>query len=627
MSMTLPPLCPSEPPRVLGAPALHTESELLALGQSVDGTLWSVEEPGLLRQWQLASRREVAQHPLDELATVWAFNWAGRLVASGSDEVAIWEVYSGEQLASWPTSEGQWVTALAFQPGVAVLAIGHDDGLLQVYHWNDRRVLHEWENIQGGVSAVAFSPDRQHLAAAGEDRLIRLFDLTTGQLVRTLQSHTDRIPALVWHPDGKRLFSAGWDTTVRVWDVTTGEPLILLNNHRGQVHAIALSADGNLIAAADAANTVHIWDTARYREVAVLQTTAGEVTCLCFTPDDDRGNRRPAVLAYGGVDRVIHLWDARQGNEVGRDTEALLHRTQVALDATGTRLYSLSGGISLRAFNIESGETVQIMEHATHLHTFALGPTGQLALSLPEEMAGERRSLAIVDAQGNEQVRCEGQKGPITALAFRPDGQMLASGGIESSDVWLWNLPGGTVEVILPDAVAFCSVETLAWRPTGLRGTAELAVGGIDHLATGERDGEVGIWDLATRTCRHRLPGGATAIAYSPDGRWLAVAHLRHGITIYDADNFDVRATLSGHADTIGAVAFTPDGTRLVSASEDRTLRLWDVARGEQLGAWELDNRLRALAIDPEGRFVYTGNLNTSCYQIELENLTAAVAP
>ena len=617
MAMTLPPLCPSEPPRVLGAPALYTQSELLALGQSVDGTLWSVEEPGLLRQWHLANRRQVAQHSLDELATVWAFNWAGRLLASGSDEVSIWEVYSGDQLANWSTPEGQWVTALAFQPGVAVLAVGHEDGLVQLYQWNEQRLLQEWDGIQGGVSALAFSLDRKYLAVAGEDRQIRIYDLQSRQLQRLLQGHTDRIPALLWHPDGRRLFSAGWDTTVRVWEVTNEDPLILLNNHRGQVHAIALSADGNLIAAADAANTVHIWDTRRYCEVAVLQTMAGEVTCLCYTPDDDQGNRRPAVLAYGGVDRVIHLWDSRQGNEVGRDTEALLYRTQVALDRTGKQLYSLASGVSLRAFDLESGETVQTFEHTSRLHAFALSSTGWLALGLPEEIAGVRRSLRIVDTQGKEVVRCDGQKGPITALAFRPDGRMLAAGGIESSDVWLWNLPDGTVEVILPDAVSFCSVESLAWRPDG----TELAVAGIDHLATSKHDGEVGIWDVTKRICRQRLAGGATALAYSPQGHLLAVAHLNHAITLYDTQSFRALTTLNGHSDSIGALAFTPEGRRLVSASADRTLRVWDVTSGEQLGAWELDNRLQALAIDAEGRFVYTGNLNTSCYQIALEDV------
>jgi WD40 repeat protein len=623
MSTTLPPLSPSEPPRVLGAPTLHTESELLALGQAVDGTLWSVEDPGLLRQWQLASRRELAQHPLDELATVWAFNWAGRLVASGSDEVGIWEVYSGEQLAAWDSPNGQWVTALAFQPGVAVLAVGYDDGLVQVWQWNERKLLHEWSGHNGGVSALAFSREQKYLAVAGEDRVIRLYDLEQSKCVRKIEGHPDRIPALAWHPDGNRLFSAGWDTTVRVWDANTGEPIILLNNHRGQVHAIALSADGNLIAAADAACSVHVWDTVHYREVAILRESAGEVTCLCFPPEDDQGNRKPAVLAYGGADRVIYLWDSRQSSEVGRDTDALMHRTVLALNEAGTRLYSLAPGLCLRELDVDSGDTVSSFDAYPQLHTFALSPKGQLALACSEERTGERRSLRLVDAQGRETAVCEGQKGPVTALAFAPSGQWLASGGIESSDVWVWQLPGGATEVILPDAVAFCSVEALAWHPDSTR----LAITGIDHLATSKRDGEWAIWDVTARQCLKRFPGGATSIAFSPDGRWLAVANLRHEVSIYEVSSWEMKRELKGHRDTVGSLQFTPDSERLLSASEDRTLRLWDVITGDQLGAWELDNRLYALAMAPDGRFVYTGNGNTSCYQIELENLTAPVAP
>ena len=127
-STAFPPLSPSEPPRVFGAPTLHTENDLLALGISAEGSLWSVEEPGLLRQWSLGTRRQLSTRTLDELATVWTFNWAGRLLASASDEVAVWEVSSGEQLAGWAALS--WVTALAFQPGAPLLATGHDDGLL-----------------------------------------------------------------------------------------------------------------------------------------------------------------------------------------------------------------------------------------------------------------------------------------------------------------------------------------------------------------------------------------------------------------------------------------------------------------------------------------------------------------
>src|SRR3954454_10016651 len=180
MSKTgFPPLSPSEPPRVFGAPTLHTEADLLALGIAADGSLWSVEDPGLLRQWSLATRRQVNQWQLDEDATVWAFNWAGRLLASGRNEGAVCELSSGEQLVGWPADS--WVTALAFQPYVPVLASGHDDGVVRVWEWADRKLLHEFDAHSNAVSAVSFSWDRNLLATAGEDRLIHMWDLNSGR--------------------------------------------------------------------------------------------------------------------------------------------------------------------------------------------------------------------------------------------------------------------------------------------------------------------------------------------------------------------------------------------------------------------------------------------------------------
>jgi WD40 repeat protein len=620
MAMAFPPLSPSEPPRVFGAPTLSTESELLALGMAIDGSLWSIEEPGLMRQWNLATRRQRGQHPLDELATVWAFNWAGRLAASASNEVAIWEVYSGDQLAAWPAPAGKWVTALAFQPGAAVLASGHDDdGLVQVWHWTEKRLLREFSGHVRGVSALAFSLDRKHLAVASEDRLIHVYDLDTGAKVQTLQDHTDRIPALAWHPDGKRLFSAGWDTTVRVWDVTTGQPIILLNNHTGQVHNFALSADGRLLAAADSANAVHVWDTDRYVEVAILRSSAAEVRCLCFTPDDDKGNLRPPMLAYGGADRVIYLWDSRQGADAG-ETDTLLARTAVALDPAGKKLYSLGTATALRGFAVETGEDVLSLDGAPALRAFALSPDGKWLAASPLDGVREDAALSLLDASGKPAAVCEGQKAPITALAFNPRSDLLASGGVRSCDVWLWKVPSGEPALLIPDAVDDCGVEALAWRP----GSDTLAVAGIDYLATGGDDGEVTLWDVAARAQLRALPGGATAVAFSPDGKLLAVANLRRTVTLYDADSGAALRELSGHQDAITCLAFSPDGRRLASGSDDRTIRLWQVATGEPAAAWELDDQVRAVTFGPEGRFIYTGNGNTSCYQIELDQLLAS---
>ncbi|MFO0842490.1 MAG: WD40 repeat domain-containing protein [Gemmataceae bacterium] len=274
-STALPPFSPPEPPRSFGAPGFHTDGDLLAIGLASDGVLWSVEDPGELRGWSLATRRLVVSRPLESFASLWTFNWAARLLASASDEVVVWEVASGQQLATLATPS--WITAVAFQPGAAVLATGHDDGSVRVWDWADQKMLLELDGHDSEVSAVAFRPDQRVLATAGEDKRIHLWDLPTGQRVGTLDGHKDRIPGLAWHPDNRRLFSAGWDTTVRVWDTQACQPIILLNSHATQVHALALSADGKLLASADSRIDVHLWDTGRNETVTVVREATGEV--------------------------------------------------------------------------------------------------------------------------------------------------------------------------------------------------------------------------------------------------------------------------------------------------------------------------------------------------------------
>jgi WD40 repeat protein len=627
-STAFPPLSPSEPPRVFGAPTLHTDNDLLALGMAADGTLWSVEEPGLLRQWSLATRRQISEKSLDEAATVWAFNWAARLLASGSSEVDVWEVSSGEQLIGWAADS--WVTVLAFQPGAPLLATGHDDGVVRVWDWADRRLLHELRGHEAAISAVSFNWDRSRLATAGEDRLIRLWDLAEGKRVATLEGHTDRIPGLAWHPDNRRLFSAGWDTTVRVWDVEKAEPIILLNSHAPQVHAQALSADGRLLAVADSDHAVHLWDTSDYQTLDVLREQTGEVRVMCFPPDDGKGNRNPPLLAFGGADRVIHLWDSRQG-PAARGVDPLLARTNIAVSPDGRRLCSLGGGIDLRAWEIESGRPVLELEGGPLLRCFALAPDGKTlaAARFDQASAEDRTTLALYDAAGGRRLAvCDGQKAPITTLAFRPDGAVLASGGVQSTDVWLWQVPSGQPLLIIPDAVDECSVEALAFGPSG----SLLAVAGIDYLATGGDDGQVALWKPAEKLLYRALPGGATALAWHPDGRHLAAASLRKVIRVWDTQDervtgrgpAAVRLELAGHQDTILALAYSPDGRWLASAGDDRTVRLWDSRGGEQAAAWELDNQVKALAFSPDGKWLFTGNGNTSCYQIEVKQLLAS---
>ncbi|HEY7312135.1 MAG TPA: WD40 repeat domain-containing protein [Gemmataceae bacterium] len=614
----------SSRPRVFGARPFHTDGELLALRFAPDGSLWSIEEPGVLRHWNLSARQLLGWHELADPAAVWSFSNSAHYVASGSDEICIWETAAGEQTACWP--QASWVTALAFQPGGLLLASGHDDGVVRLWHYASRRLAYELRAPvvpSGGpngtaVSALAFSPDGNTLAVAAEDCSILLWDVVNGEMRGCLMGHTDRIPALVWHPDGRRLVSAGWDTTARVWDAAACRPLILLNSHAGQVQALAFTPDGQRLACADSAHAIHLWDMEPYQTRAVRREHSCEVRCLAFSPDG-------RCLASGGAGRVIHVWDPRDAEEGQDAADPLLSRTCLAVHSDGRRLASLGTGTALRVWDTTTAETVLELEEAPVLRAFAASPDGQWyagSLARPEGPEPDLATLGLWHADTGRRERILiGQAAPITVLAFSPDSRLLAAAGLRSSDVWLWTVPTGE-PLLLPDAVEGCSVEALAFQPAApAQQRRLLAVGGIDWLAPRGAEGRIALWDLVDCRPFATLPCASGSLAFHPSGHLLAAAMLAESIVLWDVDARKPRSELTGHLDAVTCVAYSSDGRWLASGSDDRTVRLWDSHTGEPRGLVELDTQIKALAFAPDGQSLFTGNGTTSCYQLDVRQI------
>jgi WD40 repeat protein len=592
------------PRRVFGARPFHVDGDLLALAFGPDGSLWTIEDPGVLRRWDPAARRQLDWRALDEPATLWCFSGDARFVAAGSDEITVWETGTGEARSAWPVP--LWSTAMAFGPG-GLLATGHDDGSVRLWDWDDQKLLRKFDAHHLPVSALSFSVDGKRLATASEDRTIRFWDVDSARPAGELIGHTDRIPALAWHPDGKRFYSAGWDTTARVWDVASGAPIILLNSHAAQVHAMALSPDGGLLACADSAFAVHLWETAANRTMKVLPPLTAEVRCLAFSPDGQS-------LALGGADRIIHVHDRRGQSAAEETVDPLLCRTNIAVSPDGRRLFSLGSGTPLRIWDTATGQPAGSLAGAGVLRAFAAAPDGRrLVVSEAREDEGYA-VLGVYDAASGQQVvELDGQRGPVTVLAVSADGKTAATGGYQSSDVRIWDVDSGEPTLIVPGAAEDCSVEALAFHPQG----RYLAVGGIDYLATGGNDGRVSIWDVRDRHPYRHFAGGALAVAFHPSGERLATAGLNQVVRIWDVAGNKLLHELRGHLDAVTGLAYSPDGRLLASGGHDRTVRFWDVD-GRLLAVVEIDTQVKALAFSPDGRRLFTGNANTSCYLLDV---------
>ena len=293
--------------RVFGDMRFRVDSDLSALTFAPDGTAWTVEESGILRQWDGETGKQLARHELSDVEVIWAFSPDARLLASGSDGVSLWNAADGSLLCT--LSQPSWVTAMCFRNDGKVLATGHDDALVRLWDLQTGALLADWAGHDDTISALAFSTDGQRLASASEDKIICVWELGGEEPVGRLEGHTDRIQALAWHPSGNRLVSVGWDTTARVWDAMAMEPVILLNGHGDAVSALAFSPDGNILASADSDRVVWLWDFIANKPLHQLKGHLSEITCLAFHSNGKR-------LLSGGQDRRLLLWDIPSGRNL-----------------------------------------------------------------------------------------------------------------------------------------------------------------------------------------------------------------------------------------------------------------------------------------------------------------------
>jgi WD40 repeat protein len=462
------------------------------------------------------------------------------------------------------------VTQILFTPDGKELISVSDDKTIRTWDvatGEPRRVLRPpiAAGVWGMIEAAALSPDGSLLAVGGLEYVgagsIYLVSLDRGNIDRVLSGHALAIQALAFSPDGKRLASGSTDHTIRIWDTASGKCEKTLKGHTDVVRSLAFSPDGRHLASASLDKTCRIWLLEQGASDAILSGHTAWVRCIAWSPDG-------RTIASGGDDQV-RLWEP---------------------DGTPGKFFEkLGNGIQSVTFSPDSRELLFTRGGFTSFYACSL-------LDL---------------ANGRERLRFTRHNNTVGRSDISPDGSLVATSGGNEQDIFVWRRSDGSVLHRL--AGKGRSNYSAAWSPDGsaiawgstnwgnsFKATCPLELSfDLSELAIGEaarsgfrrgltaQEGTQLVWkDRRTVAVKRdaqtdselRVPGQGNMVrcaALLPGDR--AAVGSSGGLFMFDIRSGYCIRQVAGHAGEVFAVAPSPDGRYLLSASQDQTLQVWDL--------------------------------------------------
>lgn len=534
---------------------------------------------------------------------------------------------------------------------------------------NEHRERRMFIGHEASIHEATFSPDGTRVVTASSDKTARLWDVATGHLVATLHGHGDAIGSAVYSPDGSRILTTE-DNMARIWDAVTGSKLIVLRGHEKAVASAAFSYDGARVVTTSPDKTARLWDAVTGRQIALLRGHEGDVTIGLFSRDSARvltasgdktvrvwnavtGRHIAVLLGHeaavtsaafnvdgtriltASADRTARLWDVSTRRQIA----ALQHEDAVSsavFSPDNTRILTASRDKTARLWDVSTGRQISILGgHPGNVNSAFFSPDGTRVLTSSHATASDDGTARLWDIATESEIAILHDGNGASSAIFSPDGRVVLT--VSGNTARLWDVVGEHLTVVLRGHKR--EVTSAVFSTKGTR------------IVTASEDTSARLWDAGTGRELMRLYeyNEVDSATFSPDGKQILTASRgdltlwdvttgRKAPLVFDVEDFAVSAAftvngirtltismekigvarlwdergqeisvLRGHEDSVNSMAFSPNGERVVTTSDDKTARLWDVATGREIAVLRgHKSAVRAAVFSPDGARVVT---------------------
>jgi WD40 repeat protein len=482
------------------------------------------------------------------------------------------------------------------------------------------RTAHLWDYSTGKqvelnghsdeVTQGRFSPDGRRIVTVSRDKTAIVWDATTAQLTSRLLGHSEQIRSvdIAENPQRRLLaVTASLDKTARIWDVETGIQLAELPGATKGINTARFSKDGSMVAVGSRDGSVRLWDvTDIARGARFLYSLEGhreDINSVTFDPSG-------TLIVSTSDDRTARLWSTRTGELIGKTFdkhEGAVNGAIFSPDGGTLLTWSRDGVVIAWLRREETDNWIQgdtYKDHKDEIKDLRLCSTGERFVTASADRTARIWSLA----QSKPLAVLRGHASDIMAAAFSTDCGAVLTGSSDGT-VRVWSAAQKSQSALLSGHSEH--IHGLAFSPD-----SSLLASASGSLQMGGGDYSVRIWSLKGGEWAAKLPpithaGAVNSVAFSPDGSKLVSTADDKMAHIIDATTGKFLQHLRGHEKSVRHATFDRQGRRVVTASRDGSLMIFDTSNGELLDKLSADHVDRGWAnsavINRDGKIVAAG--------------------